>query len=73
MVYYLVCGVILLSGGILLGGAILDWDWIATREKERPKGLGHFVYEQFGRKGYRVLLGFGGGICLVTGIFLLLV
>ena len=31
MVYYLICGVILLSGGILLGGAILDWDWIATR------------------------------------------
>ena len=73
MAYYLLVGALLLCGGLLVAGAILDWKWITTRERERPKGMGHFVYRQFGGTGYRIAVGLGGGLSLLAGIALLLV
>ena len=72
MGYYLVAAALLLCGALLVAGAVLDWKWITTREKERPKGMGHWIYSQFGEKGYRVTIGLGGGVTLLMGLMLLL-
>lgn len=72
MAYYLVTGLLLVCGVVLLAGAILDWKWLTTREKERPKGIGNFVHKQFGEKGYRIAVGVGGAVTIFAAVALIL-
>lgn len=64
---YVIVGV----GFFLIVGAVLGWGWLTDRRGiSHTKVFQHWVYDTFGERGYRVLVGLWGLGLIVVGLIL---
>lgn len=67
--YLLVTGM----GLLIVLGAIFDWKWVLESRGGRPFGFLHWVLDNFGPKGYRIVVGVIGALMIVlTAIYAIL-
>ena len=65
---------LLFVGSLLLFiGAVLNWSWLCSVEREKEKSISVGIYRQFGSKGYRIFLGGSGlsALIIVTWVLYL--
>ena len=62
---------VMAGGASVLLGAVRDWYWLTGAEGERPAGLGRFIYNAYGHKGYRISMGVIGALLIIFGGFLM--
>ena len=59
---------VLIAGGLLiLIGAILDWKWVSSATVS-DKARHAFIFEVWGERGYRVLIGICGLVLVICGL-----
>lgn len=59
---------VLIAGGLLiLIGAILDWKWVSSATVG-DKARHAFIFEVWGERGYRVLIGICGLVLVICGL-----
>lgn len=59
---------VLIAGGLLfLIGAILDWKWVSS-VTVGDKARHAFIFEMWGKKGYRVFIGLCGLGLIICGL-----
>ena len=68
---YLIGGiVIMIIGGLLLFGAIINHRWI--QDGGHKRGIASFVHAVFGEMGTRILTGIIGSVFILVGLFLII-
>ena len=59
---------VLIAGGLLtLIGAILDWKWVSSATVG-DKARHAFIFEVWGERGYRALIGICGLVLVICGL-----
>ena len=59
---------VLIAGGLLFFiGAILDWKWVSSATVG-DKARHAFIFEVWGERGYRVLIGICGLVLVICGL-----
>ena len=59
--------VLIVGGLLILIGAILDWKWVSSATVG-DKARHAFIFEVWGERGYRVLIGICGLVLVICGL-----